>query len=258
MRPFALSLSLLLWFSAALAAEGYGLDRMEMRAQLAPQRFTILSAELPAKIEHISVREGEPFTKGQVLIEFECSLQAAQLDKAKAQLFAAQNTYEASQRLVKLKAIGQVESRNAEAEVMKAKADVAYLDATIEKCRISAPYNGRTGELKAREQQFVQAGQALLEILDEDALELEFILPSRWLTWIKPGHSFEVKISETERNYPAKLVRIAAKADPVSQSIKAIGQIQGQFAELRPGMSGVILLQPPQAAGQEQAGQAEK
>lgn len=240
-----LALPLLLTLSAPLAAEGYGLERMEMRAQLAPQRFTTLSSELPAKVERIGVREGESFSKGEVLIEFECSLQAAQLDKAKAQLFAAENTHEASQRLVKLKAIGQVEARNAEAEVMKAKADVTYLEATLEKCRILAPYNGRAGELKAREQQFVQAGQALLEILDEDALELEFILPSRWLTWLKPGHAFEVKIAETDRNYPAKLVRFAAKADPVSQSIKAIGLIDGQFPELRPGMSGIILLQPP-------------
>lgn len=241
-----LTAPLLLMLSAPLLAEGYGLERMEMRAQLAPQRFTTLSAEQSAKIEHMSVREGESFTQGQVLIEFECSLQSAQLDKAKAQLFAAENTFEASEKLVKLKAIGQVESRNAEAEVMKAKADVKYLEATLEKCRILAPYDGRAGELKAREQQFVQAGQALLEILDEGALELEFILPSRWLTWLKPGHAFEVKISETERNYPAKLVRIAAKADPVSQSIKAIGLIDGQFPELRPGMSGVILLQPPE------------
>ncbi len=161
------------------------------------------------------------------------------------QLVGADNTYTGNQRLAALNAVGQVELRNAEAEVMKARADVAYLQATLDKCTISAPFDGRASEQKAREQQFVQPGQALLDIIDDTTLELEFIMPSRWVVWLKPGHKFNVRIDDTSKTYPVKLLRIAARADPVSQTVKAVAVIDGTYPELIAGMSGRILLNPP-------------
>lgn len=235
----------LLILATSAQAQLYALDRMEMRAQLSPQRYTTLSAELGAKINKIAVKEGERIQAGQTLIEFDCVLQAAQLDKAQAQLASAENNYAGNQRLAALNAVGQVELRNTEAEVMKARADVSYLGATLDKCRITAPYDGRAGEQKAREQQFVQAGQPLLEVLDDTTLELELIVPSRWLKWFKTGYRFQVAIDETGKTYPVKLLRTAARADPVSQSIKAVAVIDGNYPELLAGMSGRVLLKAP-------------
>lgn len=242
--PAAILFPALLALATPAGAE-YALERMEMRAQLTPQRYTTLSAELGAKISRIAVKEGERFSAGQSLIEFDCALQAAQLDKARAQLAGAENSRDGNRRLAELNAVGQVELRNSEVEVMKAKADVAYLQATLDKCAIVAPFDGRASEQKAREQQYVQPGQALLEVIDDSALELEFIAPSRWLVWLKPGHKFNVRIDETGKTYPVRLLRIAAKADPVSQSVKAVAVVDGRFPELIAGMSGRILLGPP-------------
>lgn len=92
-----------------------------------------------------------------------------------------------------------------------------------------------------------QPGQAVLDILDDSSLELEFIIPSKWLAWLKPGHKFQVRIDETQKAYPARIQRIGARIDPVSQSIKAIAVIDGQFADLLAGMSGKVELSPPGA-----------
>lgn len=98
-----------------------------------------------------------------------------------------------------------------------------------------------------REQQFVQPGQPLLEILDDSVLELEFIVPSKWMAWVKPGYAFQVRIDETGRSYPAKVQRVGARVDPVSQSIKLSATIDGRFPELVSGMSGQVTLTPPAA-----------
>src|SRR3569623_1913665 len=116
-------------------------------------------------------------------------MQAAPQERAPEQLAHLDNIYAGNKRLADLNSIGQVELRSSEAEVRKAHADVSYIEATMQKCEVLAPFDGRVSEQKAREQQFVQPGQALLEILDDTELELEFILPSRWLTWLKVGHS---------------------------------------------------------------------
>ena len=130
------------------------------------------------------------------------------------------------------------------------RAEVAAMAAMLSKCSVAAPFAGRVSEQKVREQQYVQPGQALLEIIDDSVLELEFIAPSRWLAWLRPGHAFQVRIDETGKSYPAKVLRIGAKVDPVSQSVKLASAINGKFPELIAGMSGTVLLVPPSGQGQ--------
>ncbi|GAA5316945.1 MAG: hypothetical protein AseanaTS_21490 [Candidatus Pelagadaptatus aseana] len=241
---FVSGLALGTWTTSTHASD-FAIDNMELRAHLNAQRHTTLAAEFDAKINRIRVAEGEAFKAGQTLIYLDCDLQQAQQQKAKANLAGTQNTLAGNKRLQEHNAIGQVELENSRIEVLKAKADVSYLDTTLKKCQIKAPYNGRAGERHAQEQQFVQAGQSLLDIFDDSVLELEFIMPSRWMRKVKPGYGFDVHIDELDKPYPAKLVRTAARIDPVSQSVKAIAIIDGQFPELMVGMSGRILLTPP-------------
>ncbi|TQK04777.1 efflux RND transporter periplasmic adaptor subunit [Herbaspirillum sp. SJZ107] len=233
---------------AAAAPARPALEKQDIRAQLAPRRFTTVAAEIGAKVSRVAVAEGSAFRAGQVLVSFDCSLQQAQLQKAKAVLGAAERTFSANKRLDELNSVGKVELQASEAELGKARADVAANTVLLSKCAIPAPFSGRVAEQKVREQQYVQPGQALLEILDDSVLELEFLVPSRWLAWVKPGYAFQVRIDETGKTYPAKVQRIGARVDPVSQSIKLSAAIDGRFPELIAGMSGRVALTAP--AGQ--------
>lgn len=230
---------------SVLPSTAVSLDRREIRAQLAPVRFTTLAAEIGATISSLPVHESGRFKAGQTLVQLDCSLPQAQLAKARAMLDAAEKIWHVNERLAEQHSIGQVELVTSEAEVRKARAEVAGQQAVLGKCRIAAPFSGRISEQKVREQQYVQPGQPLLEILDDSALELQFIAPSRWLAWIKPGQRFQVQIDETGRSYPARLTRIAARVDAVSQSVKLTAVIDGTFNELIPGMSGKVLMAPP-------------
>ncbi|HLA34021.1 MAG TPA: efflux RND transporter periplasmic adaptor subunit [Rhodocyclaceae bacterium] len=229
----------------AAPAKPSSLEQREIRAQLAPHRYTTLAAEIGAKINRLPVQEGGRFKAGQSLVSFDCSLQQSQLNKARAALAGADKTWEGNRRLAELNSIGKVELDVSEAEVMKNRAEVAATNTMLAKCTIAAPFSGRVAEQKVREQQYVQPGQAIMEIIDDSVLELEFLVPSKWLAWIKPGYAFQVGIDETRKNYPAKVQRIGARVDPVSQSVKLVATIDGRYAELIAGMSGRVDLTPP-------------
>jgi len=217
----------------------------ELRGQLIPRRFTTLASEVAAKVDKIVVREGDRFKDGQTLVSLDCSIQRAQLERARTVFATAERLHSAHQRLVELKSAGELESAASAMEAAKAKGELQVLQATLAKCSISAPFAGRVVEQKVRDQQFVQAGQALLDILDDSVLELEFIIPSRALAWLKTGTTFQIQVEEMGKAYPAKITRIGAKVDPVSQSVKVVGEIAGSFPELVAGMSGKILLSAP-------------
>ena len=231
--------------AAALPGVGSALEQRDIRAQLAPRRYTTLAAEIGAKVQRLPVVEGAAFRQGQLLVQFDCSLQQAQLNKAQAGVDATEKTWRANQRLAELNSVGKIELDTSHAEWNKARADLSANRSLLGKCQITAPYAGRIAEQKIREQQYAQAGQPLLDIIDDSVLELEFLVPSRWLSWLQQGAAFEVRIDETGKTYPAKVQRLAARVDPVSQSIKVNAAIHGKFPELIAGMSGQVLMAPP-------------
>lgn len=217
----------------------------EIRAQLTPREFTTLSSEISGRIDRIATRIGEHFRKGDVLVEFDCAIPRAQVDRAEAVTKQGEKTVAINRRLLHLKSVGQLELDVSQAELVKAKADLAIARATASKCSIAAPFDGVTVDQKAREFQYATPGQPLLDILNDQALEVELIAPSRWLSWIKIDTPFNVKIDETDKTYPARVTRLGGRVDPVSQSIKVIGQITSPAPELMAGMSGQVSITPP-------------
>jgi RND family efflux transporter MFP subunit len=219
--------------------------RAEIRAQVIPVRYTTLAAEIGARVRALPFGEAQAFKAGDVLVALDCSVQQAQREKARAELAGAEAALEANQRLSRLNAISELELVLAGTAAQRARAEIGAHDALIDKCTLQAPFNGRVAEQKVREQQYVQPGQALLDILDDSALEIEFLAPSSWLRWLRPGQPLRVSIDETRRTYPARFSRIGARVDPVSQSVKVSARIDGQFPELMPGMSGRVQVTPP-------------
>jgi membrane fusion protein (multidrug efflux system) len=219
--------------------------KQDIRAQLSAVTFTTITAEMSARIQRLPYKEGQAFTKGQPLVTFDCSTQQAQLQRMKALLGMAERNYQTNKRLLELNSVGRIETENSYSEFLKAKAEHQEVLSLISRCTIAAPYSGLVFEQKARPQQYVQAGQSLMEILDNSALEVEFIAPSKWSHWLVKGYQFQVQVDETEKSYPAKITRINSKIDAVSQTIKIVAVIDGKFKELSPGMSGVLMISPP-------------
>jgi membrane fusion protein (multidrug efflux system) len=235
-------------FIGVSSAQDFGLEQGDLRAQLTPRKHTTLGAAMTGQIDELAVREGRSFESGATLVRFDCSLQQAQLEKANAQMAEARNIYEGNKQMADHNAIGAVELENSRIAIDKAKADLNYLKAMISRCTIKAPYAGSVGRQLVREKEIVQSGQPLLEIMDSDVLELEFLVPSKWLSWLKPGYQFQVTIEDTGRDYPVKLEFTSAKVDPMSQTVRAVAVVGGKFDELLPGMSGRLTLKPPHGA----------
>jgi RND family efflux transporter MFP subunit len=229
-------LSLCLAIVAATAQAGAGDGRI--RVQLMSRYAVTLSSEIPAKIAALPVVEGGHFKRGQTLVEFDCSSYRAQLRKAQATQEAADQLYKVNSQLAKLNSIGSLEMTQSQGKAREAAADASYVQTLISKCRIAAPFDGRVARRSAAVHQFVAPGNPILDIVDAGSLELRMLVPSKWLTHLKPGSPFTVTVDELGQSFPARIERLGAQIDPVSQSILAIGVISGNAGGLLPGMSG--------------------
>jgi RND family efflux transporter MFP subunit len=213
-------------------------DEEHIRIQLVPRDQLDVASEISAKIATLPFRDGDAFRAGQTLVSLDCSLYAAQLRKAQAEADAATKLKSVNEQLAQLHSIGELDVAEAQAKAKASAAEVAYMQTTVHKCVIAAPFDGRVVKRSASAQQFAEVGKPLLTIVDTGHLELKMIVPSKWLAWLKPGHALTVKVDEVGKTYPASVARIGARVDPVTQTVDVTASLDGRPSELLPGMSG--------------------
>lgn len=219
----------------------------QLRVQLSASRRTVLSSEIAGKITELNVKEGARFKKGERLVSFDCAIHRAQLAHSAAAQTAATKKLDVAKRLDQLQSISVADVAQAQAELNMARAQSGVGQVMIQRCTIDAPFSGRVAERKAQPGEYVAEGKELLAIYDDSAYEVELIVPSRWMAWLKPGHAFSVRLEETGQQYPAEVTRLGSVIDPLSQTFKVFGRITANDPQLMPGMSGNALLAPPQS-----------
>src|ERR1700753_771192 len=189
----------------------------EVPAQLVAVHTATLSSEIAARIDSLATRVGDRVKKGDVLVSFDCAMPNAQLTHAQAVLTEPPRTYEITRRAVAQKTNAQLELDIPAAEVLKAKSDLTAAETLVSKCAIAAPFDGVIAGQKLHAFEYAAPGQAILDLIDDRALEIELTVPSSVLGWLKPGRPFQFRADVSGKAYPAKVVRLGGRIHPTNQ-----------------------------------------
>lgn len=214
---------------------------MELSALVTADNEATLSAQMAGKIKKVNYGIGQGFRSGAVLVEFDCAESQAKLDALNAEYLGARETHLAKLKLQGLGAAGDLEVTLAAAAGEKAKSQVKQQEAQMAYCNIVAPYGGRVVRLKAKQAENVAPNQPVMEIVATAKLKATVHVPSALAVRLKPGSPLSILIKETGRKYSAKVSKLNARVDGVSQSLELEAVFVGNTAGLLPGMIGQAL-----------------
>jgi membrane fusion protein (multidrug efflux system) len=217
----------------------------EIRVQVVADTSATLGAPMSGRLAQFPLRDGDRFKQGQVIARFNCAEKESTLTRARAVLDGRKTVNQSKQRLHELGTSSEVEYKVAQADEEQAAADLKTAQTQVDECVVAAPFTGRVSATYTHNFQFLQTGAPMLDILSDKDLDLELIVPSLWLNWLKPGSKFTVAIGESGKTYAATLTRLSGKVDAVSRSIKVYGRIDNPPDTLLPGMSGRAMFTPP-------------
>ncbi|MGE0642503.1 MAG: efflux RND transporter periplasmic adaptor subunit [Nitrospira sp.] len=209
-----------------------------VRGIVKPAAQAVLHAQVQGKISQLPYKEGQRFKKGHMLIQIDCDKYHAELAVALAEHEAKDKVYQNNLELGKLDAISKVELGTSEAEAKKALAATRVAEVNVKGCQITAPFGGRVVSVMVNEHENVFPNDKLISLLDDSSLEIELVLPSSSLSWLKRQTPFTFKVDETGRNYSAQVKEIGAEVDAASQTIKVMGMFEKLPPEVLAGMSG--------------------
>ncbi len=216
-----------------------------VRGVVKPKKEITLSSEFSAKLLRVPFDEGERFKKGDLLVQFDCAHFKAQTNAAWAAHRASKEAHAANRELDQFAAIGKSELLQSEAQSARTAAEARALEARTKHCTIGAPFHGIVVERNAHPHEVPGSNQQLLRIMNDSVLELDMIVPSSWLRWLRKGARFSFAVDETASSYDAEVTRIGASVDAVSQTIKIKGTFLHRPSEVLPGMSGSAQFSPP-------------
>ena len=219
-------------------------EPLQARVLVTTQDRAVLAGELAARIDKMTVRPGQKFKQGDLLISFDCAAYEAQRATAAADYRQADAQLKSQHRLFELRSVGELDVVMAQAAKDRTLAQLQLQDVYLDRCRINAPYDGAVVQWLSRPYQIANSGDELMEIIGSGNLELELIVPSSWLSWLAIGQAFQAQIEETGTVITATTERIGADIDPVSQTVKVFAAINGDAEGLLPGMSGVAVFEP--------------
>lgn len=249
-QRFATAFHLMVFLATAVPA---GAAELEARGLIKARHRTVLSSEIVGRVMEIPYRHGAAFPKGAVLVRFDCSLLKAEEEKAAAGLEAARVKLETHQALEKLQSIGAMEVALDRAYLSQRSAELRIASLAVNRCEVRAPYAGKVVRVLADEHQSVRAQQELLEILTVRPLEIEVMVPSTWLSWLRSGHRFRVVIDETGLEFPARVTAVGAAVEPVSKMVLLRGRLEKTDPSLVPGMGAVAYFTTGRAPAESKA-----
>lgn len=226
------------------AADAASAD-LSSRGIIRPRAEAVIASDLNARIVALPFKKGERFKKGATLVEFDCRRYREELEAAKAENRAETATHDMNLKLERHKAIGRSEVLVSKAKVDRTAAQAKSLVARIDQCVIVAPFDGRVVDRNIQEHEMPQANAPLIKIVDDSRLEIDLIVPSKWLGWLSAGARFEFKVDETGQTLDGELVRTGAVVDPVSQTVDVSGVFKLRPESVLPGMSGTAVFQRP-------------
>ena len=212
-------------------------DQAQSVGSLRSRQGVMLRPEVAGRVKSILFADGQHVSKGQLLVQLDDQLQAAQLAQAKAEMSIAQANHKRNQELVAQNFISQrsVDESAAALDVAKAKHDLAV--ATLQRLKIVAPFDGVTGLRQVNVGDYLKDGADIVNIEDIDAVLVDFRLPERLQSKIKPGQRAQLSIDALPGRPVSALVQaVDPLIDANGRSVGVRGCIDNRQRQLRPGM----------------------
>jgi len=222
----------------AIETQVVSVETVSARGVLIAGQSADVAAGMTGRLTSAPYKSGQYVKRGALIAEFDCNRQNAELKSRRAAHATQSLKYDNQAELLKMGAAGSLDVSIAKSERDQIAAEVSALEIAMKDCSVSAPFPGFITARHIDAYETAQAGQPLYSINRAGTTEVSIIAPSKWAAWVKSGARFTFKVDETGESISAKVDRLSAVVDPVSQTIEITASLRGNHKG-RPGMSGV-------------------
>jgi membrane fusion protein, multidrug efflux system len=209
---------------------------------LKPFEETVLKPEVAGRVVKINMIEGGFVKQGTLLIKlFDGDLQA-QLQKSQAQLQIEQQMQKSQSELMKVNGISQLDYDQTVLQINSIKADIEVLKVQILKTEVHAPFDGTVGLRNVSIGAQVTSATELATIRDVQHLKIDFSVPEKYSSEIKPGLKVKFTVPGDDKKYDATVMATEQGIESLIRNLNIRAIVEDNIASLIPGSSATVKL----------------
>lgn len=212
-------------------------DETQSVGSLRSNQGVMLRPEVGGRVSQVMFKDGQRIKKGQVLVQFDDQLPAAQVMQAQAELSIAKANHTRNKELVAQNFISKRSLDESEAALQVSEAKLALAQATLQRLKVLAPFDGVAGLRQINVGDYLKDGADMVNIEDIDAVLLDFRLAERFQTKVKPGQKAQVSFDALPgKQFTAVVQAIDPLIEANGRSVGVRACIDNRQMQLRPGM----------------------
>lgn len=220
-----------------VTAEPQLADTFDLPAVVEPNQVVKISAEVAGRVERIPANEGSIVHAGDLLIQLNADLVRPQFEIAKEQVERDQIEFDRMAGLFKENAAPRRDLDNATTQLAISKAQLEEVRARLDRTRILAPIRGVLNNLLVEQGEYVQAGNAVAELVDTDIVKVVVQVPERDIAFFAAGQKAEIfaQVKDQEKLLVGTLTFISELADQQTRSTRMEITVENKQRLLRSG-----------------------
>jgi membrane fusion protein (multidrug efflux system) len=203
-----------------------------------------LTVEVAGTVTTIHFENGQPVSRGQVLVSLDIETDQADLERLEAAAELAALEQRRLERLHLQQSVSEADLERARSESAQAQASVRAQQARIRQKTVRSPTDGIAGIRRVNVGQYVQPGQQVVTVGAADPLYLNFSLPERRLAQVVPGQTLAVTTDVwADQLFEGEITAIEPRVNESTRTFEVQATIANPERLLRSGMFGRVHLE---------------
>ncbi|GCD80382.1 efflux RND transporter periplasmic adaptor subunit [Schleiferia thermophila] len=206
--------------SAHIVEPGLFEHFVEVYGTVGSEKNTILFPETGGVITAISVKPGQPVSRGQILIQLDGSLLLSSISEVKTQLELATSVFEKQKRLWEQKVGSEIQYLQAKNNKESLESRLRTLEKQYSQTMVRAPFDGVVDEIFPKVGQLVGPQTQLIRLVNLDNIYIEGEISETYSGLIQPGYVARVRIPATDSVLEARVTSVAKFINPTNRTFK--------------------------------------
>ncbi len=226
-------------------------EGLEATGELIAKDHATIASEVPGRITELAVQEGQRVAEGDLLLAIDPEKRELELRNSKAMLTETRASLSESEReLARIRTLHgqQIASEQAldkavtalalaRSRLEAAEAGVGVASRALQDAQVRAPFGGLVAERMVSRGEYVQVGQALLDVVALDPIEVEFSVAERDSARVKEGLQVQVHVAPyPDEAFTGSVSAISPTIDSRTRTLRVKARIPNTDGRLRPGL----------------------
>lgn len=196
-----------------------------------------VTTELAGMVQTIYFVPGTIVKRGTVLVQLNAATEIGQLQALQAQVKLAKITYLRDSAQFKAHAVSKQQVDNDLYTLQNLQGQTASQAGTVDKKTLRAPFTGRLGVSSVNPGQYLNVGDTVVSLQQQDPIWVDFFLPQQALAQLKLGQKVLMTVDTFPgKTYTGKITTIQPNVDTSTRNVQVEATIANPHYELTPGI----------------------